>query len=142
MALCLGPRRSKRCCRPPTTPCARSDSSRERRLDGRDGLDSLLTEGFAIESAGWKAAGGTAIVSRAETEGFYREVAAWAAQRGWLRLAFLRLDGRALAFEFAIEEGGVYYALKSGFDPAYRAFSPGTLLIHCTPFLYLVPGVE
>ena len=101
-------------------------------LDGRDGLDSLLTEGFAIESAGWKAAGGTAIVSRAETEGFYREVAAWAAQRGWLRLAFLRLDGRALAFEFAIEEGGVYYALKSGFDPAYRAFSPGTLLIHRT----------
>jgi CelD/BcsL family acetyltransferase involved in cellulose biosynthesis len=100
--------------------------------DGRDGLDRLLTEGFRIESSGWKAARGTAILSRSEVEGFYRNVAAWAAERGWLRLAFLRLDKRPLAFEFAIEDRGVYYALKSGFDPAYRVFSPGKLLIHRT----------
>jgi CelD/BcsL family acetyltransferase involved in cellulose biosynthesis len=101
-------------------------------VDGREGLDLLLTEGFRIESSGWKAARGTAILSRSEIEGFYREVGAWAAQKGWLRLAFLRLDNRALAFEFAIEDGGVLYALKSGFDPVYRAFSPGKLLIHKT----------
>jgi CelD/BcsL family acetyltransferase involved in cellulose biosynthesis len=100
--------------------------------DGREGLDSLLTEGFGIESSGWKGARGTAIAAKPETERFYREIAAWAAERGWLRLAFLRLDGRALAFELSIEANGVYYALKSGFDPAYRAFSPGKLLIHWT----------
>jgi CelD/BcsL family acetyltransferase involved in cellulose biosynthesis len=37
-----------------------------------------------------------------------------------------------LAFELSIEANGVYYALKSGFDPDYRAFSPGKLLIHWT----------
>ena len=101
-------------------------------VDGRDRTEPLLTEGFRVESSGWKGARGTAILSRPETEEFYREVGAWAAEKGWLRLAFLRLDGRTVAFEFAIEEGGVYYALKSGFDPAYRAFSPGKLLIHLT----------
>jgi CelD/BcsL family acetyltransferase involved in cellulose biosynthesis len=101
-------------------------------LDGREGLDSLLTEGFGIESSGWKGARGTAIAATPETERFYRALAVWAAERGWLRLAFLRLDGRALAFELSLEENGVYYALKSGFDPAYRAFSPGKLLIHWT----------
>jgi CelD/BcsL family acetyltransferase involved in cellulose biosynthesis len=111
-------------------------------LDGRDGLDSLLTEGFGVESSGWKAARGTAITSRPETEAFYRSVGAWAAERGWLRLAFLRLDGRAIAFEFALEEGGVYYALKSGFDPAYRGFSPGTLLIHSTLELAFSRGLR
>jgi CelD/BcsL family acetyltransferase involved in cellulose biosynthesis len=100
--------------------------------DGRERLESSLAEGFAVESAGWKAARRTAITARPETERFYREVGAWAAAKSWLRLAFLRLDGRALAFEFAIEEGGVYYALKSGYDPEYRAFSPGKLLIHQT----------
>ena len=34
---------------------------------------------------------------------FYRRVAAWAAERDWLRLAFLRLDGRPLAFDLALE---------------------------------------
>ena len=64
-----------------------------------------------------RAVRGTAIASSPETELFYREVSAWAAQKGSLRVAFLRLDGRAIAFELAIEEDGVFYALKSGFDP-------------------------
>jgi CelD/BcsL family acetyltransferase involved in cellulose biosynthesis len=99
-------------------------------LDGLEQLDQLLTEAFRVESSGWKGARGTAIASRPETERFYREVSAWAAQRGKLRVAVLRLDGRAIAFELGIEERGVHYALKAGFDPAHRAFSPGKLLIH------------
>jgi CelD/BcsL family acetyltransferase involved in cellulose biosynthesis len=99
-------------------------------MDGLEQLDHLLTEAFRVESSGWKGAGGTAIASRPETERFYREVSAWAAERGKLRVAVLRLDGRAIAFELGIEEHGVHYALKAGFDPAQRAFSPGKLLIH------------
>jgi CelD/BcsL family acetyltransferase involved in cellulose biosynthesis len=101
-------------------------------VDGRERLDPLLTEAFRVESSGWKGARGTAIVSRPETERFYREVCAWAAARGAFRLSLLRVDGRAIAFEFGLEEHGVHYALKSGFDPAWRAYSPGKLLIHRT----------
>jgi CelD/BcsL family acetyltransferase involved in cellulose biosynthesis len=93
-------------------------------------LAELLDEGFAVETSGWKARAGTAIVSRPDTLAFYTRVAAWAAQRGSLRLAFLRLDGRPLAFHFTIEEGGAAYQLKGGYDPGFREFAPGMLLIH------------
>ena len=97
-------------------------------LDGREHLEMLLDEGFRVEAAGWKGARGTAITSRTETQHFYRSVARWAAARGTLRLAFLRLDGRALAFHLNLEDGGVHYHLKGGYDAAYERFSPGKVL--------------
>jgi CelD/BcsL family acetyltransferase involved in cellulose biosynthesis len=97
-------------------------------VGGRDGLPALLDEGFAVEAAGWKSERNSAIRSRPETLGFYRTVARWAAERGWLRLAFLRLDGRPIAFDFGIEDGGVHYLLKTGFDPAFGKFAPGMIL--------------
>jgi CelD/BcsL family acetyltransferase involved in cellulose biosynthesis len=43
-------------------------------------------------------------------------------------LAFLRLDGRPLAFDMCIEEAGACNVLKGGFDPEFRRFGPGTML--------------
>jgi CelD/BcsL family acetyltransferase involved in cellulose biosynthesis len=100
--------------------------------DGGDRLHEKLSEGFAIEGSGWKSERGTAIASCRATESFYRAVAEWALERGWLRLAFLRVDGRAAAFDLCLEEGGVIYALKGGFDPDMRRFGPGTLLVRET----------
>jgi CelD/BcsL family acetyltransferase involved in cellulose biosynthesis len=97
--------------------------------DGSERIEELLAEGFAIEGSGWKTDNGTAIESRVDTRLFYTRVARWAADRGSLRLAFLRLDGRAIAFHFTIEEGGSAYQLKGGYDPSLRSLSPGTLLI-------------
>jgi CelD/BcsL family acetyltransferase involved in cellulose biosynthesis len=98
--------------------------------NGSERLDELLDEGFRLEALGWKGAANTAIVSRPHTHRFYREVAAWAAERGWLRLIFLRLNGRALAFDYCLVAEGVHYYLKGGFDPAYARFSPGRLIVH------------
>jgi CelD/BcsL family acetyltransferase involved in cellulose biosynthesis len=98
--------------------------------DGRDRLDDLVEEGFRIEPSGWKAERGAAIASRPETLRFYREIGRWAAERGWLRLAFLRVGGRAAAFQFGLEHGGQYYFLKGGFDPAFERFAPAKLLVH------------
>ena len=92
------------------------------------GLDRALDEFVALESSGWKASAGTAIASRDASRRFYAEIAEWAAQRGWLRLAFLRLDGKPIAAELDLESAGRMYALKSGFDPEYRGFGPGQLL--------------
>jgi CelD/BcsL family acetyltransferase involved in cellulose biosynthesis len=97
--------------------------------DGAANLDELLEDGFRVETSGWKAAQQTAIVSRPETRRFFTEVARWAAARGWLRLAFLRLDGRALAFQFGLEEGGAYYFLKGGYETEFHRFAPGKLLV-------------
>ncbi len=98
--------------------------------DGRERLAELLAEGLPVEASGWKRESGTAIDSRPDTLGFYTEIADWAAGRGILRLAFLRLDGRAIAFELALEEHGVYAILKGGFDIELRRFGPGGLITH------------
>jgi CelD/BcsL family acetyltransferase involved in cellulose biosynthesis len=98
--------------------------------DGAMRLEDLLEEGFRVETSGWKATQQTAIVSRPETRRFFTEIARWAAGRGWLRLAFLRLDGRALAFQLGLEEGGAYYFLKGGYESEFHRYSPGKLLVH------------
>jgi CelD/BcsL family acetyltransferase involved in cellulose biosynthesis len=96
--------------------------------DGAEELGALLEEGFKVEESGWKGEQGTAINSAPETRRFYQEIAAWAASRGALRLGFLRLDGRALAFDLAVEEGGAHALLKTGFVSEWRSSAPGVLL--------------
>ncbi|MDP9225926.1 MAG: GNAT family N-acetyltransferase [Actinomycetota bacterium] len=97
-------------------------------VDGTEDLDRFLEEGFQIEDSGWKESHGTAIAAVPEVRQFYSEVAHWATSRGILRLAFLRLDRRPIAFDFNIEDDGVCYALKGGYDDAYRKFGPGMML--------------
>ena len=98
--------------------------------DGRDRLDELMREGYALEGSGWKTAAGSSIASRPDARRFYDEVAQWAAERGWLRLAFLRVGGHAVAFQLGLEARGVYWFCKGGYDPAFHRFAPGKLLVH------------
>jgi CelD/BcsL family acetyltransferase involved in cellulose biosynthesis len=99
---------------------------------GADGLDALLDAGFELEGSGWKVAEGAAIVSDPRRVRFYRRVAEWARERGWLTLAFARLDGRPIAFDFCLEQGGRVYVLKGGYDPDYGKFGVSFLLIEET----------
>ena len=97
--------------------------------DGREGLDALLAEGLAVEGSGWKSEQGTAIADEPHVRAFYEEIARWAADRGWLRLAFIRVGDEAVAFDLAVAGGGVWYALKGGFDVRFRSYGPGTVLL-------------
>ena len=97
-------------------------------VTGDGDLGRALEEGFAVEAAGWKGRAGSAIGSRTTTRGFYEDVARWAADRGVLRLFFLRVGGRAVAFEFALEDRGRLYDLKGGFDEAFADASPGVII--------------
>lgn len=95
--------------------------------DGTVDLDAVLGDGFAIEASGWKGAEGSAVDSRDDTRRFYRDVARWAAERGWLRLCYLKLDGQMIAFGFQFRCHGVDYLVKGGYDENYRRYSPGVL---------------
>jgi CelD/BcsL family acetyltransferase involved in cellulose biosynthesis len=96
--------------------------------DGSARLEELLDEGVRLEGAAWKASSGTAIGSDDATLSFYRSVARWAAEAGMLRLAFLRVAGRPVAFDFCLERDGSHYLLKTGFDPAARRLGPGAMI--------------
>jgi CelD/BcsL family acetyltransferase involved in cellulose biosynthesis len=98
--------------------------------DGTDRLNELLAEGFSVEGSGWKDAHGTSIRAQWRTRRFYAEVAQWASKYGLLRLAFLRLNGRAIAFDYYLEDDKTYYLLKGGYDPAFKRFAPSQLNIY------------
>lgn len=95
---------------------------------GERELEPFLATGFALEGSGWKDRRRTAINSCAPTRRFYTQVARGAAELGMLRLMFLRIGDRPVAFDMCLESGGRLYALKGGFDPAYRSLGPGTVL--------------
>ena len=105
-------------------------------------VDGLLAVGFPLESSGWKADRGTAILSSPETRRFYTAVAHWAADAGLLRLGFLRLDGRAIAFAFGLQDGAAFYLLKGGYDPAYRRFAPAKLLFRALMGQAVASGLQ
>lgn len=98
--------------------------------DGSTDLDNMLRTGFALESSGWKGRAGTAIASRPETAWFYREVARWAAASGILQLFFLHVNGRPVAFCYALQQGETLYCVKAGYDENDAPHSPGALLLH------------
>jgi CelD/BcsL family acetyltransferase involved in cellulose biosynthesis len=114
---------------------ARSRLARQGRISidivsGRGAADEPLKEAFATEASGWKGTRGSAILSSPNTRNFYTNVARWAANRGYLRLFFLRLGKQPLAVYYALQDRGTCYLLKGGYDVAYRRYSPGKLLLH------------
>jgi CelD/BcsL family acetyltransferase involved in cellulose biosynthesis len=98
--------------------------------DGREALRERLDEGLRVEAAGWKGRDKTAIATRAAARAFYEDVCEWAVRRGMLRLAFVRLDGRAIAFDLCFEDNGVHYLLKTSYDPKLARYGPGALIRH------------
>jgi CelD/BcsL family acetyltransferase involved in cellulose biosynthesis len=97
-------------------------------VEGGNDLLAALEQGFDLEVSGWKGEKSTAIRSSPETERFYREIASWASERGFLRLAFLRLSDRPLAFNYCLEAEGRHYLIKPGFDERFRELGPGAIL--------------
>ncbi len=91
------------------------------------GIDAALEQGLRIEAAGWKAREGTAMASRPDTLRFYSTFAHRAASRGWLRLHFLAVGGRPIAFSYCLCFGKTVYLVKQGYDQAFGPYSPGTL---------------
>ena len=101
-------------------------------VDGKQRLQELLAEVFALEASGWKGSTGTAISSRPEVHGFYTDYLPKVAAAGKLRLFFLRLDGVAIACTLAIQDRDALSALKIGFNEEFRKVSPGRLLTRAT----------
>ena len=60
---------------------------------------------------------------------FYRQYALKASQQGILRLCFLRIDGRAIAMQIAVEYDSRFWLLKVGYDETFTRCSAGNLLM-------------
>jgi len=119
----------------------RTQISRRRRMLEREGtvtfrtvtggptLEEDLERFLTLEACGWKGRSGTAILGNPSAEGLYRGFAHGAAEKGWLRLHLLELNGEPIAIHYGCAFGGRGVFIKTGFDEAYRRVSPGVLLV-------------
>jgi CelD/BcsL family acetyltransferase involved in cellulose biosynthesis len=93
-------------------------------------VDRLLADGLGVEASGWKHRAGSSILSTPALTTFYKDIGRWAAERGWLRLGFIRLDNRPVAFDYALESHGLIALLKGGYVEELARVGPGILLLH------------
>lgn len=107
-----------------------------------DADQAALEDFLRVEAAGWKGRQGTAVDTEPQTRAFYLELARWAADQGWLRLALLRVDGRAVAADLALQSHGTHYLLKTGYDPEFSKFAVGKLLRHAVIERAFADGVD
>jgi CelD/BcsL family acetyltransferase involved in cellulose biosynthesis len=94
-----------------------------------DALGPLLDEAIDIEAKGWKGRAGTAMTVDRRLQRFFRRYAQLACEAGILRLCFLRIAGKAVAMQLAVETEGSFWQYKIGYDEAYARCSPGNLLM-------------
>ncbi|MGA9582672.1 MAG: GNAT family N-acetyltransferase [Allosphingosinicella sp.] len=94
-----------------------------------DAFDALFDEAVRVELRSWKREAGTAIAVDRAKEDCFRRYFRLACERGEFRIAFMRIDGRAVAMQMALETLGRYWLFKIGFDEEFERCSPGTLLM-------------
>ncbi len=96
---------------------------------GTDEVGPLFDEVVAVEASGWKTRANTALACQPRMREFFRRYCLRAADQGILRLAFLRIDGRPVAVQLAVEQHDRYSLFKIGYDEEFARCSPGTLLM-------------
>jgi CelD/BcsL family acetyltransferase involved in cellulose biosynthesis len=92
-------------------------------------FDALFDEAIGVELRSWKGEAGTAIAVDRAKESCFRHYFRSACERGTFRIAFMRIDGRAIAMQMALECLDRYWLFKIGFDETFERCSPGTLLM-------------
>lgn len=105
-------------------------------------LAPLLAAAFAIEGNSWKGEAGTALATDPFQGNFFVAFTRAAAAEGWLRLAFLRLDGRPVAMQIAGHWQDRFWLFKISHDRAFAACSPGQLLLRHTLGHALTAGLR
>jgi len=91
-------------------------------------LDADFDAFVAVEGSGWKDRAGTSIARDAPAARLYRAFATAAAERGWLRLHLLELDGEVLAADLGCVIGDQAFLIKTGFATGHAERSPGLVL--------------
>ena len=77
-----------------------------------------------------------------DMERFFRDIAEAFLKDGTLRLAWLETDGKTIASTISFVGGRTWALYNSGYDPDYREFSPGIVLVANTIQQAIDEGLE
>jgi CelD/BcsL family acetyltransferase involved in cellulose biosynthesis len=92
-------------------------------------LQPLLDEAWRVEASGWKGQNGSALLCDPLRGAFFRRFALGASKKGLLRIAFMRIEGRAVAMQLNAESANRLWLLKIGHDENFARCSPGQQLM-------------
>jgi CelD/BcsL family acetyltransferase involved in cellulose biosynthesis len=101
-------------------------SVRIRRTQRAEELSDDLDTFFRLHDLRFR---GSSSLSTESARAFLADFAHLALERGWLRLWFLELDGRAVSAWYGWKLGTRYSHYNSGFDPDFSADRPGLVLL-------------
>jgi CelD/BcsL family acetyltransferase involved in cellulose biosynthesis len=102
-------------------------SVRLRRVEHYD--PEVLEAFYKLEDSGWKGREHTSILQDEKVLDFYSRITRAAAQRGYLSLYFLELDGRPIAGHLGFTFRGRYFLPKAAYHEEFRKLGPGHLLV-------------
>ncbi len=91
---------------------------------------AAFAELLDIEHQSWKKGSGTAISIDKRYESFFGKFTELASARELIRIGFMRIGGKAVAFNLAVQFGGAMWVLKIGYREEFSKCSPGVLLMH------------
>jgi len=92
-------------------------------------VGGLIDEALSVEALSWKGTEGTALVRDPARARFFHLYGGAAAAAGILRLVFMRIAGRAVGMQIAVECQRRFWLLKIGYDGSVARCSPGNLLM-------------
>ena len=101
----------------------------EMHAPSREQFGPLFDEAVEIERCGWKGEAGTALGCDPAKAAFFRDFLGRASEEGACRIAFMRIGGKAVAMQLAVEFQRRYWLFKIGFDRSFSRVSPGNLLM-------------
>ena len=93
-------------------------------------LEPLLEEAGRVEASGGGNA--SALLLPGDRAAFLERYSSAIRPKGGLRLCFMRINGRAVAAQIAVESGNRLWLLKVGYDEEYAHCSPGHVLMEET----------
>lgn len=100
-----------------------------RRTANAESLAGDLAELERLHAARWAQRGEAGVFAEPVVARFHRAAAAALLACGGLRLDLLTLNGRPIAAHYGLRRGRRAYSYIHGYDPAYRACAPGSLLL-------------
>jgi CelD/BcsL family acetyltransferase involved in cellulose biosynthesis len=111
-------------------------------VDDPDSAVEGLARHFELHDRRWAALERSSTLRSQRARGFHAGLARRLAERGWLRLWFLRSSDQIAASWYGWNLGGRYSYYQAGFDPQWGRFSPGTLLLVRTVEAALAEGAS
>ncbi|MDO8683178.1 MAG: GNAT family N-acetyltransferase [Armatimonadota bacterium] len=93
-----------------------------------ENLDEELDALFHLHTSRWRRRCLPGVLCGANIKNFHKEVARKFLERGWLRLYYLKVDGKTCASHYCFSFKNTMYYYLGGFDPKLAKFGLGTIL--------------